>query len=203
MCFSATASFTAAGILSIISLLSIKEVIKKPRFIMLALVPVLFAIQQFAEGIIWKFPGSWLAGLAPYIFYLIAVGIWPFWVPMSLWILEKNKRHASLLLIFSVLGALYIFLTVAKLWHGINAQTIHHHITYTFNNSIELPVSSYFFLTIGSCFESTLRYMKLFATALLISCIASYYFWYIAFGSVWCFFAAILSVGIWFIIKKN
>ena len=51
MCFSAGASFTSAGILTILGILSIKKAPREYR--LFAMMPLFFAIQQYCEGIIW------------------------------------------------------------------------------------------------------------------------------------------------------
>ncbi len=52
MCFSATASFTASGILAAVGLLSIAKARTLPMRIF-ASTPLLFAIQQASEGVLW------------------------------------------------------------------------------------------------------------------------------------------------------
>ena len=52
MCFSATASFVAGTTLSTIGVATITKV-KQRSELPFALIPLLFGIQQFIEGIIW------------------------------------------------------------------------------------------------------------------------------------------------------
>lgn len=52
MCFSATASFSVAAITAMIGIAAVKHV-KRPRDLMVAGVPVLFAAQQAVEGFLW------------------------------------------------------------------------------------------------------------------------------------------------------
>ena len=52
MCFSATASFATAGLTGAIGIISLTRV-TKPRDILLAAVPCIFAVQQIAEGSLW------------------------------------------------------------------------------------------------------------------------------------------------------
>ena len=51
MCFSVGASFTASGILGIVGFLAFAKA--PPRYRLFASIPLLFAAQQFAEGIVW------------------------------------------------------------------------------------------------------------------------------------------------------
>ena len=52
MCFSATASFVAGTSLSVIGIVTLKQAKTKSE-IPVAIVPLLFGVQQLVEGIIW------------------------------------------------------------------------------------------------------------------------------------------------------
>ena len=52
MCFSATASFTAGVVLLGVGVLTLRAA-RRPRELPLAAIPMLFAIQQLTEGVIW------------------------------------------------------------------------------------------------------------------------------------------------------
>ena len=52
MCFSASASFLAASLLLVTGIYALKKV-KSKKQIPLALIPLFFAFQQAAEGVIW------------------------------------------------------------------------------------------------------------------------------------------------------
>ncbi|WP_074903317.1 DUF6629 family protein [Nitrosomonas communis] len=57
MCFSAGASFIASGALSIISVSAIRKV-KNRKDIFIAFIPLIFAFQQFTEGLLWVALGN-------------------------------------------------------------------------------------------------------------------------------------------------
>ena len=52
MCFSATASFTAGITLSALGVATLTQVSSR-REILLGSFPLLFAVQQFSEGLVW------------------------------------------------------------------------------------------------------------------------------------------------------
>ena len=52
MCFSATASFSAGAVLLGLGTLALKTA-SRPRELPFAAIPLLFAIQQLSEGVIW------------------------------------------------------------------------------------------------------------------------------------------------------
>ena len=52
MCFSAGASFAGGAVLSVVGIATQGKV-RKPKQRLFAVIPLLFALQQFAEGILW------------------------------------------------------------------------------------------------------------------------------------------------------
>ena len=52
MCFSATASFSAASITAVIGVATLRQV-QHPRELPLAAMPLIFAVQQAIEGALW------------------------------------------------------------------------------------------------------------------------------------------------------
>ena len=65
MCFSATASFTAGGVLLGLGTLTLRSA-RRSREVSFAAIPLLFAVQQLSEGIIWW---TFIVGL--YLLFLI------------------------------------------------------------------------------------------------------------------------------------
>jgi hypothetical protein len=86
MCFSASASFGAGVVLSAIGVVSIKKNQHKSQFLF-ASIPLLFAVQQFAEGILWLvLPNPEYASMqkhTTYVFLFFAQFFWPLWVPTN------------------------------------------------------------------------------------------------------------------------
>ena len=84
MCFSASASFGAGVVLSVIGVASIKKA-KSPTQIIFASIPLIFAVQQITEGFLWlSLTHSNFASLkqvTTYIFLFFAQIVWPIWVP--------------------------------------------------------------------------------------------------------------------------
>jgi len=52
MCFSASASFAGGAVLTTIGVASVSKV-SDPKQKLFAEIPLLFAFQQFAEGVVW------------------------------------------------------------------------------------------------------------------------------------------------------
>lgn len=204
MCFSAPASFTTAFGLALTALVSLKKVKRKEQ-IMLASVPLLFALQQFSEGFVWlstlyNVP-SFIAQAAAYTYLTFALVIWPLWITPSLLLLEKEKKRKRILQVFFVVGILW---SAALAWYLYSAQVVAQvhasnmcYLISTFD--VASKYMGYFLLiylipVILPFFVSSEKNIWIFGIAGLLSCALTYYFWFKCFLSVWCFFAAVLSV---------
>jgi hypothetical protein len=122
-----------------------------------------------------------------------------------MWLMEPDIRRKKILYYFLLLGAaasLYMFYCLIT--YDISAVVESGHIRYYRNFpylNIMRPVN---FVLIGiTPFLSTLRYTKLLAGAMMASLILTYIFYREYLISVWCFFAAILSLLIILVINSN
>ena len=84
MCFSPEASFTSGGILLVVGAASLSKVSSKKK-IVLASTPLIFAIQQLSEGVLWltinKPENYVLQQVSTYLFTAFGQIFWPIWVP--------------------------------------------------------------------------------------------------------------------------
>lgn len=213
MCFSETASFTAAAVLSLQGSLSLNLVKKEKAFLLLGMVPLLFAVQQFSEGIIWHYFNHQLplegAGLmAVYIFLTFAFLVWPIFIPLALYKAESIKTKKIILFLF-VLGGifwgLYLLLSVpySDVTVAIKEHSIFYGLEYFSDRQVFILKWIYLGLLIIPIFISSLSSMYLFGLLTIITAFIANYFYRATFTSVWCFFAAILSFMLYFVIKKN
>ncbi len=227
MCFSAEASFTSAGVLTVIGSLTLREACAVSKegapnnLIYLGLIPLLFGVQQFFEGIVWvTMPPSknvLLHTVAVQGFLFFAGMVWPTLIPYSLYKLEEDPGRKNRLLITVGLG-IFVSLCAAlsMLILGNEAQVLVHNIAYplplTAQKSVLFPIEKtgyglilgcYVIATIGSSFISSVRYVWIFGVLALLGFIIAQIFYAHAFGSVWCFFAAIISTVCYVIVKKN
>jgi len=132
MCFSASASFGAAGILSIIGLLSLRKV-KNKNLYPFALVPVFFAIQQAFEGVVWMTydqpVNAFVNTFAMYAFLFFAFFFWPVWIPFAFAMIETKKIRRNFLWGLMGIGVAVssgLIYSVAQL--GVSAQITCNHI---------------------------------------------------------------------------
>ncbi len=210
MCFSAKASFIASSLLAIAGTLTLKQVKDKSQIIF-ASMPILFSIQQFCEAIIWlvndKFDDtSYLMKFFSYIFLTFALIIWPIVIPLSLMKLEKNLEVKKYLKIILSLGiswsSLFVFiLFTEKVTIDTNCSNIYYSVQMPFYFNYNIALIIYCLTTILPFFISKQKVMKLFGILLLISCLVSYFYWNTFLTSVWCYFAALLSISVYAIIR--
>lgn len=200
MCFSSPISFAAAAVLTTAGAASLKMV-KKPQELILVSFPFIFAIQQFSEGFIWLYLNGTISGELPYVFgytfNLCAQAIWPLFAPLGAFLIEPNKFRKKILLpilIGGIFCSIYLFvkITFGTIITSANAQ----HIIYNIRDVSFIPYIKYFYLFVVSAafLLSSYKMMFLFGVLVLASfivtaCVAS-----AAYISVWCFFAAILSL---------
>lgn len=213
MCFSEPVSFTAAAVLSAVSLASINLVKKNKALLLIACVPFIFALQQFSEGMIWHHLNqnqetAAIPGFAAHVFLVIAYLVWPIFIPLSLWIAESVIWRRYLLLLFIVLGTVWgfnliSFLQDVELIIKNEGGGIVYYIGYFSEYGSKLMKGAYLSLTIIPIFISSLRLVWLFGLLTLFSAILSSYLYDMTFVSVWCFFAAILSLALYQILKVN
>lgn len=201
MCFSAGVSFASSGV---IGGAGIVTVLKTKRLRALAIIPILFAIQQFIEGLQWLAPHpSQLSIFLGYGFLLFAFLLWPVYVPLSVLRIEKGNKRKQALRFFLALGiliAVYLFsamatqpLTVAVMPRGLEYQ-----IYIPFELVI---VYAYIACVCGSLLVSSQVLLRIFAYLVLFSAIVSLLIFQTTFTSTWCFFAAVLSAFLLFGLK--
>lgn len=208
MCFSATASFSAGVVLTGIGIASFKKT-TKPSQRIFAAIPLLFAVQQFAEGILWivlsnTADNAQLEKFSTAVFIVIAQIVWPIWVPLSIQQLETNRNARQWLTFLAILG-LIVSLSLAWCFisYEVKAEINGYHITYIQNYpDFFKGTGSYFYVlvTILPPFLSHFKRMWLLGMMILVSYLITkiYYDDYLI--SVWCFFAAIISALVYYIL---
>ena len=210
MCFSAGASFGASAVLSIIGTAAIMRARTVPQGLF-AGIPMIFSIQQLAEGMLWlslKDPQlTTFQPLFTYIFLAFALIVWPIWIPLTIRLLEKDAKRKKILTFFVFAGVLVSAATAcAMLLYTTEVIPADHHLHY----KIDIPSATgalikiftllYFATTIVTTFISTTKRMKWLGLAFLISYNVTIFFYSGSVVSVWCYFAALLSLVVFWII---
>ncbi len=210
MCFSAGASFAGGIVISSIGVATLREV-KKPSQVAFAGIPLLFGIQQIAEGFVWlaltnpEYAHFEKAGT--YLFLMMARVIWPAIVPLSVLLMEEdriNRRIQSILLVMGLSVSLYYAYCLAFL--NVFPQILGHHIQYIsdFPESLAVPVFVIYFIAgITPLFVSSIKKTRLLGVLMFLSCLVTAVFFVEYLTSVWCFFAALVSGVVFWILKGS
>ncbi len=209
MCFSATASFGASAILTVAGVAALRKVETKSQ-IPFAAIPVIFAFQQFTEGFVWlslNHPNynHWQK-IPINIFLVIAQAVWPFWVPFSFLLIEKNEKRKKALKILVGLGSVVsIFLAYQVLFYPVSAAITPLHIHYALHfpeGTFSIAVTIFYFLaTIVPPFLAGGKRMTSLGLLNLMSFIVTVVFFENYVISVWCFFAALISWEVFLAMK--
>ena len=205
MCFSAPASFVAGGVLSVTGAVTVKKA-KKRNELPFASIPLIFGIQQLTEGLVWvSFSMPAVNLIAAYIFIFISHVFWPIYVPVAIFLLEENKRRRKTLAFFFAIGSVvgaYLFWLIAT--EPIAPIIINHSIFYPVVSEYGyIILSLYVLATVGSCLISSHKLIKLFGAVLLVSFTVAGICYVETFISVWCYFAAALSLIVYLFFARN
>ena len=197
MCFSATASFSAGAVLLGLGTLTLKSA-RRPRELMFAAIPLLFAVQQLTEGVIWltfRYDAPLLNTVMTQIYAFFSHALWPAWIPLAVLLMEAPGGRHRVLLTFVAAGAAvgaYLFYVLVA-FPAVSRPT-GQHIEYLSPHFFAAEVMTLYLLaTTVSPLVSTHGWVKVFGALALLSFGAAYYFYTTWFISVWCFFAAVLS----------
>ncbi len=206
MCFSTEASFSAAIILGGIGCATAKAASNK-NFYILASIPLLFAFQQLSEGLIWysfayhHLPASFLQ-LAMKFYLTLAFLVWPIWIPLALFVVEGMAWRRMLIGAALFAGCCLSFVNLSfALKQEVVVQIVNHSLQYTGN--IPNQTIIYPLIVLIPCFLSSLKNMYLFGLLVSAGYFLANYFYQTTFVSVWCFFAAIVSLLIYKILRDN
>ncbi len=216
MCFSATACFTAAAILLPIGIYSLGKAYQANKnYLALAALPFLFGLQQIIGG------GLWLAfeqsadiniEMTAKGFLFFAYFLWPFFVPLAALLVETNATRRTLFKIFSFTGfllgaSLYVPLLLYPEWLSVMTfkGSILYHPVSIYDEILPGTVERVFYAIIIAVplLFSTVATLRFFGVLIFVSVAISALFFAYAFVSIWCFFAAILSAYIVYIIHRE
>lgn len=208
MCFSAEASFATSAVLMPAGIYCIRRAAAVRRdHLPLAVIPVMFSVQQFCEGLVWVGLARGdpdLARVGSLAFLLFALVLWPFWIPFSTLFMEVRGGVRRLLgLIAATALVISLFLYVPLAMHArewLHPGILHHSIIYEFElasafRSIprEFWQFAYLAVVITPLIVVDDRRFRVFGALLLASAALSQAAYWYAFISVWCAFSAILS----------
>ena len=168
---------------------------------MFAAIPLLFSLQQFSEGFVWLSythdSYSLYGRIATYSFLFFAQVVWPVVIPLSIMGLETDPKRKKTLLVMTGMGALLaVYLTYCLIMYPVSANVDCYHIHYSLDFPLVFSWVSavfYFIPIVLPAFISSFRRVPLLGLLTLISYFITEAFYVNYFISVWCFFAAMIS----------
>lgn len=198
MCFSASASFAAGTAVLAVGAITLKKAQHKAE-LPFAAIPLLFGVQQLIEGVIWltfRFDAPLLNPAMTFVYSLFSHVLWPLYVPFAVLLLEPVRwRRRALLALLAAGAAAGLYLLANMLRFPIVSRALGGHIQYVSPHFyIAAVMGGYLAGTCISMLVSSHKRVNLFGIVALSSFIASYAIYTQWLVSVWCFFAAVLSV---------
>jgi hypothetical protein len=199
MCFSPEADFTAGVLVAGVGAATLRRVHARRELIVGAL-PLLFGIHQLTEGFVWLglrgqvSGGVGAAAREAYIVYAHAV--LPAIVPLGFTLLEPDPRHSRWmwpLVCLGLLLGLYLLrqVTIYPVW----AQPEAHCIDYTTHTPNDVLIGAvYVLVTCGPALISSRQHLRRFGLVSLVGVIATALLRADELTSLWCLYAAMVSV---------
>ena len=199
MCFSPTASFTSAAIIGTIGVATLRHV-REPRTFLFAATPILFALHQFTEGLVWLGLQGRIGPIgrdhAAFLFTLYAQGLLPFLMPLAVLLMEPTGWRRKVIIGLTAVGA------VAALWDAYGLIFLpsrlfidQHSIAYRNEMTGSLTISLLYILaTCGALLLSSFRVVRWYGVVNIVALTIVQIVKAETFASVWCFYAALMSV---------
>lgn len=207
MCFSATASFTVSAALVPVGLYTIARTRHvNTAWLPFAAFPLAFGLQQALEGVVWlglTGGNETAVCMASRGFLFFSHLFWLAWVPFAVWMVEPNPARKRVIGVMTAIGCVYglsVFLPSFLIRDWLHMEVIERSLEYKtrliYDGLINRTVLRLFYavLVVGALFLSSHRRIQVFGGLIAASLTLTYAFYAYAFISVWCFFAAILSI---------
>lgn len=229
MCFSATVSYSAAGVLVTTGLYAIQQARRlHPAYLMWALVPVFFGLQQAFEGAVWQeLDAGHESAPVPFAlgFHFFSHFLWLWWIPLCSYLVEPGqtgqsgrlagmrKRIIGGCTLFGAFAGTLVYSTMLFHPEWMSVGIREHSITYDFSvpysislpGPIHLPITPaalYALTILVPLFLSSHMLIRIFGVLVVLSMLIASDAYAYAYVSVWCFFAAVLSLYIVYMIHR-
>jgi hypothetical protein len=215
MCFSASASFASSVLLITTGAYCIKTALSSDKkYLPLSFLPLAFGVQQAFEGGLWLGIGSntsSVVAIASLGFLFFSHWFWLGWIPFSAFAIEPKRAIRNSLMAFTLIGTLYgallylpLLLDSDRLTVSTLNSSIYYQISLVFGDSLPGKAASFLYalIILLPLLISSHKPINFFGGLIALSVTSTYILFSYAFISVWCFFAALLSVYIVHILYK-
>jgi len=217
MCFSETVSLVAgAGLLVGGGYAGYKAWRVNKRYLPVSMMPVFAGLQQLSEGFVWSgmTGGDHNLVLGSTLIYIFFTWfMWPFWIPLSVFVLEpRESRRKYLFLFFAAVGLgfgliLYVPHLLKPEWIDvtINRDSLAYEGTMLLDFMMPRMLTNgiYLALIILPPLMSRYRHMKYFGLTLIAVTLVDYLFLRYAYISFFCLLAGLATVQLIYIISRN
>jgi hypothetical protein len=226
MCFCHQASFTAGAILLGLGIVTVfltlcrvncsLPIRKRLFYVPLAIISIIFGTQQICEGFVWLNTNN---VTAVRIFSFFAFAFWSFWIPVAFLAVEwihfssgqSRKIRYGWILLNVIIGFFMLIFVSLHLPH--HATILGKHIVYgdsmtaayainpsSWNAADGVTIGVYVYLIISTMILTSARGGKWLGLISAITFIIAVAVFQQAWTSVWCFFEAIVSLFILYIV---
>ncbi|MCJ7821065.1 MAG: hypothetical protein MUP53_07660 [Bacteroidales bacterium] len=210
MCFSPEASFAGGAIITVIGIASLRKA-EKTSQLPFASIPLVFGVQQFSEGFVWLSlqspqppPGLTLPSM---VFLIMALVIWPTMVPFAILRMEESEKKRKMLKFLLAGGVITsCYYGAGLVIFNVNPEISSHHIRYVndFPSTLTMPVFFlYLVATLTPFFVSSVKRMPYMGILMVVSCFITGICYEEYLTSVWCFFAALTSGVIYWVLSES
>lgn len=199
MCFSAEASFVGAGVVGAVGVATLTQV-KERKEILLGALPLGFAVHQLLEGITWvRLDGdldAQLRGWGVHLWVLYAWALLPAWLPIGVRLIEPDERRRRWMIPLVVIGvALALLMLTQAVQPEISVRVLDSNLDYMLPIDIGVYLAvPYILATCISPILSSHRWIVIFGIGNMVALSAATIMKAADFSSIWCTFAAFLSV---------
>jgi hypothetical protein len=198
MCFSLTADLVTGTALLPIAALSLREV-KHRRELLFALLPTVFAVHQLIEAAIWAHQDGYVsagaAHSAVFAYLLIALPLLPTLFPLSVLLLEPHGARLRVTPFVVLGGVVSVYLALVVLTDPIGVTRHPHCLAYqTGVQHAVVWAVLYVVAVIGPALMSGYPSIVAFGMLNLVGLIVVAVLYIQAFISLWCIYAAVMSV---------
>ena len=199
MCFSAEASFVGAAVVGGVGVATLSQV-RKPRELVYGTLPLAFAVHQFLEGVTWvrlhDRPTAVLDDWPVRLWVIYAWALLPLWVPLGVWLIETDARRKRWLLALIAVGAIDLaYMATGAFQLDISVRVVSSELDYVLPYPAPVLLAiPYILTTCVAPLLSSFRWVRAFGAANIVALSAAAWIQSRDFSSIWCTFAAFLSV---------